>query len=353
MILKPNKTNIKRAAAACLMFAASLGAAAQSPSVTAKLDSASLMMGRMGSLQLQVVLDRGQQLKFPMFDGATQDGLIPLVADTVELRQTYSTDTVALGGNRIQLNCRFPMQGFVPGQYMIPAIPVVVGSDTVSSRPMALMITGPEVTANDSISPDVPPLGPYYKSNFDKNLDKIPDFVYYYWWMLLLIIAIIVALGWYVIKYTGKKIPWLKPAPPVPPYEKAMQALRSLRSANLCEQGQEKEYYSRLTDILREYLWGRFSINAMEMTSQQIRKAVRNSPDAKAGRKHIDDVLEMADFVKFAKMKPLPDDNVAAFENVARFVEETKPAEPDGQKNTNSEKSASAGETDSKKGGEA
>ena len=41
-------------------------------------------------------------------------------------------------------------------------------------------------------------------------------------------------------------------------------------------------------------------------------------------------VLSMADFVKFAKVRPLPDDNVRAMTRALDFVEETKPApEPD------------------------
>ena len=37
-------------------------------------------------------------------------------------------------------------------------------------------------------------------------------------------------------------------------------------------------------------------------------------------------VVEIADFVKFAKVRPLPDDNVRAFSDSMQFVEETRPA---------------------------
>ena len=39
------------------------------------------------------------------------------------------------------------------------------------------------------------------------------------------------------------------------------------------------------------------------------------------------EILEMADFVKFAKVKPTPDDNEAAMRNAVAFVEETRPEE--------------------------
>ena len=60
-----------------------------------------------------------------------------------------------------------------------------------------------------------------------------------------------------------------------------MQRLETLRTENLCDKGQEKEYYTRLTDILRSYLDTRFGINAMEMTSSQIVKSLRNNEETR------------------------------------------------------------------------
>ncbi len=46
-------------------------------------------------------------------------------------------------------------------------------------------------------------------------------------------------------------------------------------------------------------------------------------------------ILEIADFVKFAKVRPLPEDNMIAMESAVRFVEETKPVEqPDPEDQT-------------------
>ncbi|MFG6423747.1 MAG: hypothetical protein K1V71_05015, partial [Paramuribaculum sp.] len=36
--------------------------------------------------------------------------------------------------------------------------------------------------------------------------------------------------------------------------------------------------------------------------------------------------LEMADFVKFAKVRPLPDDNIAAMNQAVKFIDDTRPA---------------------------
>ncbi len=90
----------------------------------------------------------------------------------------------------------------------------------------------------------------------------------------------------------------------------------------------EKEYFTELTDVLRVYLFGRFGINAMEMTSRQILGALKNNKETRDKRDYIRQILNMADFVKFAKVRPLPDDNIASFENALKFVEETKPLPP-------------------------
>ena len=66
----------------------------------------------------------------------------------------------------------------------------------------------------------------------------------------------------------------------------------------------------------------------MEMTSRQILGALKNNKETRDKRDYIRQILNMADFVKFAKVRPLPDDNIASFENALKFVEETKPLPP-------------------------
>lgn len=123
----------------------------------------------------------------------------------------------------------------------------------------------------------------------------------------------------------------LKKKPEPTPYETAMRELKELKAKNLWEQGLEKEYFTRLTDILRIYLDRRFGINAMEMTSREIMDRLYES-DVKDKRDYVRQILSVADFVKFAKVRPLPADNIAAYENAVKFVEETKP-EPVAEEN--------------------
>lgn len=65
----------------------------------------------------------------------------------------------------------------------------------------------------------------------------------------------------------------------------------------------------------------------MEMTTTQIKRALKDNEFTRISERHMAKILEIADFVKFAKVRPLPDDNEKAFRSAVQFVEETRPVE--------------------------
>ena len=93
-----------------------------------------------------------------------------------------------------------------------------------------------------------------------------------------------------------------------------------------------KSYYTELTDALRIYMQERFGFNAMEMTSDEIIDKLNEQQD----KEWIDELrtlFNMSDLVKFAKYKPLINENDMNLINAIEFinktkVEETAPAAP-------------------------
>lgn len=68
----------------------------------------------------------------------------------------------------------------------------------------------------------------------------------------------------------------------------------------------------------------------MEMTTTQIKRAVRDNDTTRNSTERMARILEMADFVKFAKVRPLPEDNTSSFNSAVAFIEDTRPQpEPD------------------------
>ncbi len=62
-----------------------------------------------------------------------------------------------------------------------------------------------------------------------------------------------------------------------------------------------------------------------EMEQKQILEQLRANEETQLSAAQIQSALEMADFVKFAAVKPLPDDNIKTYNTIYDFVESTKP----------------------------
>ncbi|MDE6691925.1 MAG: hypothetical protein K2K05_00905, partial [Muribaculaceae bacterium] len=113
---------------------------------------------------------------------------------------------------------------------------------------------------------------------------------------------------------------------PNPPYELAISNLNRVKSKHLIENGLAKQFYTEVTDIWRTYLKGRFDINAMEMTSRQILKELRDNKEVHLTVDQIEPMLELSDFVKFAALTPTRDEMEKAYGIIYSFVESTRPA---------------------------
>ena len=61
------------------------------------------------------------------------------------------------------------------------------------------------------------------------------------------------------------------------------------------------------------------------MTTTEILASLRANKESKLVENNMKAILEVADFVKFAKMRPLPEDSEAAMRNAINFVELTIP----------------------------
>lgn len=289
--------------------------------VTAKLDSVSILMGKVAAMRLQIVQEKGESGRFPLLEQPDRR-FVGVCGDSVELSTTISRDTVELGSGKIQINCDLGVQAFDSGYYKIPELAYVTGRDTAWTNTLNLKVVPVKAEADDPIADFASESDPAGAS----WTDSLPDWLYYYWW-LILIILLAIGLAVWVLLRRKKGVPILpaKPVVVIPPHEAALAALSKLKEKKLWERGMEKEYFTELTEILRIYLDKRFGINAMEMTSRQIMQTLGANREVSDKRQMVRQILDMADFVKFAKVRPLPADNVAAFDNAVKFVEATAP----------------------------
>ena len=126
------------------------------------------------------------------------------------------------------------------------------------------------------------------------------------------LVALILATSvWYAWKRWKSRLQVSIPAqgniPAVPPETVAAQAIAVLRASGLWESDQAA-YYLRLTDILRTYLEARYGEPVTAMTSVEVSRLVKfRSQDLQIGGQ-VRELLTRADLVKFAQVKPGPDE---------------------------------------------
>lgn len=208
---------------------------------------------------------------------------------------------------------------FDTGVVNIPSLPLVIQQDGVSDTlftntfAVKVMPVEPDSTGLSGIK-DIyeEPFNPgYYK----KYIPHVIGF--------LLFIA---ALIFWLRQRKSKRVAPEVVAIPLLPHEWAAKALDELAERKLWQRGEIKEHYTYLTDILREYLERRFAIHAREQTSDEILFQLRRLNLTISLLTDTEELLSVADLIKFAKADPGMDIHAATIERVRKFVIETIPA---------------------------
>jgi len=127
-------------------------------------------------------------------------------------------------------------------------------------------------------------------------------------YMLLYFIAgallLVAGLVWFFWKRVPRDEAYIPSERVLPAHELALQALDELKQKELWQAGQVKEYYTEISYIVRNYLEGRFGIQALESTTSQITRQLHQKSFPKELQKNMNELLAGADIVKFAKGTP-------------------------------------------------
>lgn len=282
----------------------------------ATLDSTKIIIGDQVKLTLTAKFGKGFQVFFPDLKGN--------LTDKVEVIEDLGTDTVKAEGGYLILHRKFLISSYDSGFYTIPAIKLSYKNngipDTVSSNELALEVfTVPIDTTKQAIC-DI-------KEQIDAPFTFKEFFQRFYPWFIAgFVILLLAVAGWFLYKRFKKNEPVIRKIskPKEPPHIIAYRELERIKGEKLWQKNMVKEYHSQLTEAVRVYIEGRFGISAMEQTTDEILQAFGNSGylDGKIAEV-LRQMLTLADFVKFAKAEPLPDENDMSLKNAFYFVDNT------------------------------
>lgn len=295
---------------------AQAGAQTPKPTVTARFTPDSIAIGDHFDLEVTVEKDMMQMVDFPGFDKG-------MFTDWIEILEDSPVDTLSQEGRRIRLAKKYRLTTFEEGTHWITGFPVLYVDknivDTLRSPDSLFLQVGTfEIDTLTQTIRDI-------KSVMDAPL-KFGEIGGYILWAWLAVLAV-AALVWWLIRRRRNLTLFGKPKPVDPPHVAAIKALEVLHSQKLWQNNKHKLYYTRLTDILREYLDGRYGIHAMEMTSDEILASLAETGIPQKNYADLKDILRTADLVKFAKLIPSPEENESAYTHSYYFVEETKSTE--------------------------
>lgn len=135
------------------------------------------------------------------------------------------------------------------------------------------------------------------------------------WWWFAAGGALFLAL--LILLLLRKKKPIPVTALPPDPYKAAMAQLEQLRK----DPGPAKQYYSRLVDIFRIYVYARKGIHSLQKTTDDLVTQLRGLGLPKEQYDQLAQALRLSDFVKFARYTSIPEDDRHTFEAIKKTID--------------------------------
>ena len=314
---------------------------AQEVSVDAKLDSTLMFIGGQMNLTFEVNQPKNIKVKFPLFTDT--------ISKYVEIVDAGNIDTLNVANNRLQLQQVYRITSFDSGVHLIPPMEFEIADEMatrLATRPIALKVVNPF----DNVDPQKGVFDIKKPINTPFHLSELKPYLVYILGFIILIGAIIFYLIW---RFNRKLIlPLLGKEKVIePPHVIALRELERIKEEKLWQKDQLKRFYSELTEVLRQYLESRFNINALEQTTDEIIESISGIDEIEIkNRENLSNLLQLADLVKFAKFKPLIDENDLSMINAIFFVNQTKFEEPkslEEEKKAMKEKKNEEGQSDS------
>lgn len=245
----------------------------------------------------------------------------------LEMVKTRAADTLRDGG-KYRLVKEYYLTQFDEGKYTIPSQKIRINNKDYFTDSLLVEV---HTVAIDTLKQ------PLYDI---KPIQEVKKPFTSYGWILTIIAAVLLLLivaFVYFVFIRKKKFPFLQTQKKLLPFDRAIQDLKKLQNSKYLIQSQHKEYYTRLTDIVKAYLEEEVHILAKESTTDELLAKINLLQEK--GKLNLNQetitnlkrVLQTADLVKFAKNKP-SDDNAEydreTIENVVIKTKEAIPLEP-------------------------
>jgi hypothetical protein len=211
------------------------------------------------------------------------------------------------------------LQAFTLGPQRTPALTLQI---TEPGGATELEAAGTNVEVLSSLPPDAQTKG--------ENLYDVrpPEELPIRTWRLLYALGIALgvgALAWAVSRWLARRKldAVLNEPPPRPVDTRALEALDALAAQNLPGAGRYREFYFRLSEIVRAYLGELYSFEALESTTPELLNALNSRRTPGLAMSDLSAFAAASDFIRYAKTEPAVEDCKSHLELAYRIVHET------------------------------
>jgi hypothetical protein len=276
---------------------------------SAEIDSTNMLIGDQMALHLMVNHPEGTIVLNPEMN--------VLEESKIEILNVTGWDTLQKGVEYV-LKKDILFTAWDSGYVFIPKIPIPYqsGNQTgvAATNEIPLMVGVPQIDTTLAPIKDI-----------IREPQTFEDFIP----MIAVIVGLLLAVGLFFYFKNRKSEEVKKPKPEIilPPHEIALNKLTSLKNEKLWQKGEVKAYQSKLTYIVREYLENRFEVPALENTTDEILRSLKNTDLSQDWEGKLREMLQMADLVKFAKAQPQADFHDKMMNYAEDFVYKTKKIE--------------------------
>ena len=279
--------------------------------VTTAVDSTQVKIGEQINLILQVKTDSLSMVEF-----AEEPLFLPF-----EIIEESPIDTLRAQQHYLYTK-RYALIQFDSGAYWIPRQKIVVDGFSKFSDSIAIEVATVKVDTVQQPLFDIKPIQTVERSynHLIKNI------------LLVFVFSLLLSILYVLIRqYKKKKAALLEE---IPPFDRAIQELKALENELPQAQEEYKQYYSKLTDVVRRYLEEAAAIDALESTSDELLDKLELRKDAATldlsleTLNNLKKVLQNADLVKFARSAPAIGIATTDRALVEQVVIETKEALP-------------------------
>ncbi len=284
---------------------------ADAPTVSASASSSQVALGQVFYLFVRVVYEPGTQVNLP--------ASLPLGA---AFEETGRTDAIEKNKDgTLTRDYEIAIQAFEVGELTIPPIPVTYAArgraQEVLTQSVAIEVTS-TIGEGEAALKDI--RGPVAVERPDYTLIWVAAV---FTGALALVIAVLMLRGAFR-RRRRRVLARLPEALVRSAHDEALARLAEVEGSGALDDADRKPAYLAMSEIIRGYIGRRYGFPALDLTTEEIRRALSARPDGASAADLVCGWLERSDYVKYARYDASPEEARQALYDARIFIDRTR-----------------------------